>query len=90
MSIWIWWWVEWVEDGEGRYEMVAVISHLGKNTDHGHYVSHVKKNGLWVLFNDDKVIFSLIPYYSYSDSTLYNTMNTIIVIQHYITLWTLL
>mmetsp|Transcript_25074 Transcript_25074/g.34446 ORF Transcript_25074/g.34446 Transcript_25074/m.34446 type:complete len:433 (-) Transcript_25074:169-1467(-) len=44
-----------MDDGEGRYELVAIISHLGKNTDHGHYVCHVKKNGQWVLFNDEKV-----------------------------------
>jgi uncharacterized UBP type Zn finger protein len=34
---------------------VAVISHMGKNTDHGHYICHVRKNGHWVLFNDEKV-----------------------------------
>jgi ubiquitin carboxyl-terminal hydrolase 5/13 len=42
-------------DGEGKYTLMAVISHLGKNTDHGHYVCHVKKDGQWVLFNDEKV-----------------------------------
>ena len=44
-----------VDDGNGQYELVAVISHIGKNTDHGHYVCHVKKDNQWVLFNDDKV-----------------------------------
>ena len=34
---------------------MAVISHIGKNTDHGHYVCHIKKNGVWALFNDEKV-----------------------------------
>jgi hypothetical protein len=43
------------EDGEGKYTLMAVISHLGKSTDHGHYVCHVKKDGQWVLFNDEKV-----------------------------------
>jgi hypothetical protein len=38
-----------------RYTLVAVISHMGKNTDHGHYICHVRKNGHWVLFNDEKV-----------------------------------
>jgi ubiquitin C-terminal hydrolase len=28
---------------------------MGKNTDHGHYICHVRKNGHWVLFNDEKV-----------------------------------
>lgn len=39
----------------GRYTLTAVISHIGKNTDHGHYIAHIRKNGQWVLFNDDKV-----------------------------------
>ncbi|KAJ1407012.1 hypothetical protein B484DRAFT_456680 [Ochromonadaceae sp. CCMP2298] len=43
------------EDGEGKYTLMAVISHIGKSTDHGHYVCHIKKNGAWVLFNDEKV-----------------------------------
>lgn len=43
------------DDGEGKYTLMAVISHLGKSTDHGHYVCHVKKDGHWVLFNDEKV-----------------------------------
>jgi ubiquitin C-terminal hydrolase len=38
-----------------RYTLVAVISHMGKNTDHGHYICHVRKNGQWILFNDEKV-----------------------------------
>ncbi len=28
---------------------------MGKNTEHGHYVCHVWREGKWVLFNDDKV-----------------------------------
>lgn len=43
------------DDGEGKYTLMAVISHIGKSTDHGHYVCHVKKDGHWVLFNDEKV-----------------------------------
>jgi uncharacterized UBP type Zn finger protein len=54
------------DDGEGKYTLFAIISHIGKNTDHGHYVCHVRKNsGRWVLFNDEKVsqfflLFSLL------------------------------
>ena len=41
---------------EGKYNLVAVISHLGTNTAFGHYVCHVKQpSGQWVLFNDDRV-----------------------------------
>lgn len=43
------------ESGEGHYTLMAVISHLGKNTDHGHYICHLKKGDSWVLFNDEKV-----------------------------------
>ena len=28
---------------------------MGRNTECGHYVAHVKKEGQWVLFNDEKV-----------------------------------
>jgi ubiquitin carboxyl-terminal hydrolase 5/13 len=31
-------------DGEGRYHLVAIISHMGANTGCGHYVAHVKKD----------------------------------------------
>ena len=34
---------------------MAIISHIGRNTDHGHYVCHVKKDGQWAFFNDEKV-----------------------------------
>jgi ubiquitin carboxyl-terminal hydrolase 5/13 len=29
--------------------------HGGKNTAGGHYVCHVKKEGRWCIFNDEKV-----------------------------------
>jgi ubiquitin carboxyl-terminal hydrolase 5/13 len=48
-----------VDDGNGQF--VAVISHIGKNTDHGHFVCHIKKNGEWALFNDEKVARSVQP-----------------------------
>ena len=44
-----------MEDGEGKYTLMAIISHIGKNTGHGHYICHIKKNGIWALFNDEKV-----------------------------------
>jgi ubiquitin carboxyl-terminal hydrolase 5/13 len=42
-------------DGPGTYTLFAVISHIGKSTDHGHYVAHIKKDGQWAFFNDEKV-----------------------------------
>jgi len=50
-----------VLDGPGRYSLVAIISHIGKSTSAGHYVAHIKKDGAWVLFNDDKVAASKQP-----------------------------
>ena len=38
-----------------KYNLKAVIIHLGKTPHHGHYVAYIKKEGKWVLFNDDKV-----------------------------------
>ena len=46
-----------LEQGEGKYTLFAIISHIGKNTDHGHYVCHIHKNGVWALYNDEKVSF---------------------------------
>lgn len=37
-----------VVDGPGRYELLAMISHMGSNTACGHYVAHIKKDGRWV------------------------------------------
>lgn len=34
---------------------------MGANTSCGHYVAHVRKNGRWVLFNDEKVAASHAP-----------------------------
>jgi len=50
-----------LEDGEGKYNMVGMISHIGKNTGSGHYVAHVKKGTKWVIFNDEKVALSENP-----------------------------
>lgn len=49
------------ENGEGIYSLHAMITHIGKNTDHGHFVCHIKKRGEWVLFNDEKVARSVQP-----------------------------
>ena len=38
------------------YDIYAYLTHLGKNPDHGHYVSHIREEGdKWVYFNDSKV-----------------------------------
>eukprot|EP01083_Nonionella_stella_P019524 54221_1 len=50
-----------VSDGEGKYELMAIISHLGTATSHGHYVAHIKKKEQWYFFNDAKVAISQDP-----------------------------
>ena len=50
-----------LDDGEGKYNMIGMISHIGKNTGSGHYVAHVKKGTKWVIFNDEKVAISEHP-----------------------------
>lgn len=45
-------------DGVAQYEMLGFASHLGSNTSSGHYVAHIKKEGRFVLFNDEKVAVS--------------------------------
>ena len=43
------------------FKIVASIIHLGKSTHCGHYVSYIKKDGKWILFNDAKVAESSDP-----------------------------
>ncbi|KAL3934083.1 MAG: hypothetical protein SGARI_003543, partial [Bacillariaceae sp.] len=50
-----------LEDGDGQYTMVGMVSHIGKNTGSGHYVAHIKKDDKWVIFNDEKVALSEKP-----------------------------
>ena len=42
------------------YELTGVISHIGNSVHVGHYVAHLKKDGRWVIFNDEKVRHVLI------------------------------
>jgi len=37
------------------------VSHMGRNTACGHYVCHLKKQGKWVIYNDEKVAISENP-----------------------------
>lgn len=43
------------------YELAAFVSHMGTSTSVGHYVCHIKKDGRWVIFNDEKVALSENP-----------------------------
>ena len=53
--------VQVVSDGQGVYDLIGFVSHIGPNTGSGHYVCHLKKDGKWVIFNDDKVALSVKP-----------------------------
>ncbi|KAL6553441.1 ubiquitin-specific protease ubp14 [Orobanche gracilis] len=48
-------------DGQGRYRLMGLVSHIGTSTHCGHYVAHIFKNGRWVIFNDEKVAVSKNP-----------------------------
>lgn len=50
-----------VDDAPGRYRLFGLISHIGASTHSGHYVCHLKKNGSWAIFNDEKVSASKEP-----------------------------
>ncbi|GAB2284593.1 ubiquitin-specific protease ubp14 [Dionaea muscipula] len=48
-------------DGGGKYRLLGFVSHIGTSTQCGHYVSHIHKDGRWVIFNDEKVGVSVNP-----------------------------
>eukprot|EP01006_Ploeotia_vitrea_P016431 TRINITY_DN47089_c0_g1_i1.p1 TRINITY_DN47089_c0_g1~~TRINITY_DN47089_c0_g1_i1.p1 ORF type:complete len:879 (-),score=519.81 TRINITY_DN47089_c0_g1_i1:96-2732(-) len=48
-------------DGEGVYELLGFVSHMGPNPGSGHYVCHIVKDGKVALFNDSKVAESQNP-----------------------------
>ncbi|KAF2355123.1 Peptidase C19 ubiquitin carboxyl-terminal hydrolase, partial [Trinorchestia longiramus] len=48
-------------DGSPKYELMAFISHMGTSIHVGHYVCHIKKDGQWTIFNDNKVSKSVDP-----------------------------
>nr|CAG4650743.1 EOG090X0181 [Simocephalus serrulatus] len=48
-------------DGSPVYELAAFISHMGTSTSVGHYVCHIKRDGRWVIYNDEKVAVSENP-----------------------------
>ena len=42
-------------NGKGVYELVGFVQHKGPSASCGHYISVVKQNGNWILYNDEKV-----------------------------------
>lgn len=49
------------DNARGKYRLFAFVTHMGKSTESGHYVAHIKKNDKWCIFNDRKVAESQNP-----------------------------
>lgn len=43
------------EDPDRRYDLFAVVIHVGSGPNHGHYVSMVKSHNTWLIFDDDNI-----------------------------------
>ena len=52
-----------INEGNGSfYNMCGFVTHLGKNTEQGHYVSHFRQEeNKWTYFNDNKVALWVDP-----------------------------
>lgn len=66
-----------LEDGEGKYAMVGMVSHIGIHTGSGHYVAHLKRGEKWVIFNDEKVAISESPPFAHAYIYLFQRKDTI-------------
>ncbi len=65
------------EDGEGKYKLMGMISHIGKHTGSGHYVAHLLRDGKWIIFNDEKVAESAEPPFPHAYLYLYQRIDTV-------------
>ncbi|XP_071530213.1 ubiquitin carboxyl-terminal hydrolase 5 isoform X2 [Panulirus ornatus] len=63
-------------DGPPKYELSAFISHMGTSIFVGHYVCHIKKDGEWTIFNDNKVSKSVDPPLDLGYIYLYKRVST--------------
>eukprot|EP00743_Colponemidia_sp_Colp-15_P001664 GILK01001820.1.p1 GENE.GILK01001820.1~~GILK01001820.1.p1 ORF type:complete len:787 (-),score=161.23 GILK01001820.1:112-2472(-) len=50
-----------VDNRPPRFQLHAVVTHLGSSVHSGHYVAHVLQEDKWVLFNDNKVALTAEP-----------------------------
>ncbi len=62
-------------DDSSKFALKAVIVHLGKSVHSGHYVSYVKKDGVWALFNDEKVTVPQKPLLGKGYLYIYEKLN---------------
>lgn len=49
------------DDGKESYSLHGFITHLGRNTDCGHYVCHIKRGDKWYQYNDEVVAVTPSP-----------------------------
>lgn len=49
------------QDGSSQYKLRGFITHMGSSPHSGHYVCHLMRNGVWYLYNDEKVAVSQNP-----------------------------
>lgn len=60
--------------GSGLYELVGIVSHVGKSAVSGHYVCHVRmQDGQWAFFNDRKVSWSVKTPFKHGFMYLYRS-----------------
>jgi len=62
-------------DGIGKYQLRGFISQMGTSVHCGHYVTHLRKDGVWYIFNDDKVAVSQKTPKAYGYLYLYERMS---------------
>eukprot|EP00977_Amphora_coffeiformis_P028925 scaffold37935_cov191-Amphora_coffeaeformis.AAC.1 len=65
------------DSASGKYVLTGMISHIGKNTGSGHYVAHLKKDGQWLIFNDEKVALSHKPPFEHAYMYLFQRADTV-------------
>lgn len=50
--------------GDNKYDLYAVVTHVGSNPFSGHYMCYVKDyEGRWLLLNDKEVTTSFLLHY---------------------------
>jgi ubiquitin carboxyl-terminal hydrolase 5/13 len=74
---------------DGKYTLVSMISHIGKNTGSGHYVAHIHKKfdvntsdsstkeSKWIILNDEKVALSSNPPFAHAYLYIFQRNDTI-------------
>ena len=58
-------------NGNPKYELFGMVSHIGNSALSGHYIAHVKREGKWSICNDEKVAFSQDPPFSMASIYFY-------------------